>query len=77
MIAWLKPSGYEVGMDEVSVVITTLLTEVGDVKVESFGKYEEEKARIIVDIKIASTNKKRKKMIKDLDEKLGTQGKGK
>ena len=35
------------------------------------------KARITINIQIDSTNKKRKKMIEDLEGKLGTQTKGK
>ena len=49
-----------------SVAIITLLTKAFDAKTKSFGKYEEAKVRIIVDIKIASTNKKRKKMIEGI-----------
>lgn len=60
-----------------SATITTLINKEVDAKAKTFGKYEEAKARIIVDIKIASTDKKRKKMIEDLEEKLGRKDKGK
>ena len=53
--------------------ITAFLFEEIDAKVEPFGKYEEAKARITIDVKISSSDKKKKKMIKDLEEKLGMQ----
>ena len=68
-VAWLKPFRYEIEVDDVSESIIALLKEEIDTKVDSFGKYEEEKARITIDIKIASTNKKRKVMIEDLEGK--------
>ena len=46
-----------------SVAIIELLNEEIDAKDNPFGKYEEEKERIIVDIKINYNDKKRKKMI--------------
>ena len=55
-----------------STKITIFLIEEIDVKLKPFGKYEEAKEKIIVDIKIAPTDKKRKKVIQDLEEKLGT-----
>lgn len=77
MIAWLKPFGYEIDIDDVSAKITTLLNEEIDAKDEPFGKYEEERDRITMDIKIACSKKNRNKMIEDLEEKLGIQTKGK
>ena len=52
--------------------IVALLKE--DVENESqyFGKYEEAKKRIVIDIKIDSKEKKRKKMIEYVEAKLGT-----
>lgn len=41
-------------------------------KEEPFGKYEEPKVRIKIDIEIASKEKERKKMIEDLEAKLRT-----
>lgn len=72
-IAWLKPFGYEIVVNDVSVEIISLLTEEIDAKAKPFGKYKEAKEKIKVDIKIASVDEKRKKMIKDLNEKLSTQ----
>ena len=54
-----------------------LLKEEIEIEDESFGRYEEAKARITMNIKIASKEKKRKRMIEDLEAKLGTLGKGK
>ena len=52
--------------------IAALLKE--DVENESqyFGKYEEAKERITIDIKIDSKKKKRKKMIEYVEARLGT-----
>ena len=47
-----------------------------DVEVEPFGRYEEEKARIYLNIKIASQEKKKKRMIEDIEAKMDTLGKG-
>ena len=75
--AWLKPFDYEVDNDNASANIDALLKEEIDAYAKPFGKYEEAKSRIIIDIKIASKEKKRKKMIEDLENNLRTQGKGK
>ena len=77
MKAWLQSFGNEIVSDDVSAKIDLLLKEEIDVKEEPFGRYEEKKSRIIVNIKIASKKKKRKKMIKNLEKELGTLGKGK
>lgn len=74
---WLQIFEYEIDSNVISVDIHALLKEEIDVEVQPFGRYEEEKVRITVNIKIASKEKKRKKMIEDLEAKLGTLGKGK
>jgi hypothetical protein len=61
----------------VNANIVALLKEEIDNDAKPFGKYEEAKARIMTDIKIDSKEKKRKKIIEYLEEKLGTQGMGK
>ena len=75
--AWLQSFDYEIDSDLVSANIVALLNEEMDVEVEPFGKYEEAKARITINIKISSKEKKRKRIIEDLEVKLGTLGKGK
>ena len=53
-----------------------LLKEEIDTEAEPFGRYEEVKERITIHIKIASKEKKRKKMIEGLEAKLDNLGKG-
>ena len=69
-IAWQKPFGYEIKIDDFSEAITALLNAEINTKFEPFGKIKEEKARIIVDIKISSSEKKRKKMMEYLEGNL-------
>ena len=68
---------YEIDSDVVSTNIDALLKEKIDVEAKPFGKYEEPKERITMNIKIASKQKKKKKIIEDLEAKLDTLGKGK
>ena len=75
--AWLQHFNYEIDSDLVSANIVTPLKEEIDIAAKPFRKFEEAKARIFVNIKIDSKEKKRKTMIEDLEEKLGTLGKGK
>jgi len=75
--AWLEGFDYEIYSDLLNANIVALLKEEIDTKAESFGKYEEAKAKITMNIKIASKEKKMKRMIEDLEEKLGTLGEGK
>ena len=69
-IAQQKPFGYEIKIDDFSEAITALLNAEINTKSEPFGKIIEEKARIIVDIKISSSDRKRKKMIEELEGNL-------
>lgn len=57
-IALLKPFGYEIEVDDVTACIIAPLKEEIDVEAEPFVKFEESQARITVDIKISSTDKK-------------------
>ena len=75
--SWLQSFDYEIDNDLVSGNIVAPLNEEIDAEAKPFGKYEEAKARITINIKISSKEKKRKIMIEDLEEKLGTLGKGK
>lgn len=75
--AWLKNFEYQIDSDVVSANIDALLKEEINIEAEPFGRYEEAKTRIAVDIKIASKEKKMKKIIEDLEAKKGTLGKGK
>ena len=51
-IVWVKPLGYEVNIDETRDIIEALINELVNPKVAYFGIYEEEKARIELEIKI-------------------------
>ena len=69
---WLKSFDYEIDSDVVSVNIGALSKEEIDVEDIPFGRYEEAKDIITVNIKISSKEKKRKKMIEDLKDKMGS-----
>ena len=51
-IAWVKPLGYEVNIDEKKDTIEVLVNEPVDPKVSYFGTYDEAKARIELEIKL-------------------------
>ena len=74
-VPWLRPLPYEINIDEVIVVITTLLAKKVDSKVDPFNKYEVAKANIILKVNTTPMNKRRKNMIKDLEGKLGKEDK--
>ena len=67
---WLRPLGYEINVDEASVAITTLLLEEMDKEAKPFGTYDIIKSRVEIDLKIASTMKKKEKMVKKLKARL-------
>jgi len=75
--AWLQSFDYEIDSDVVSANIEAFLNEKIDAEAKIFGKYEEAKSRITINIKIDSKEKKRKRIIEDLEEKLDTLGKDK
>lgn len=75
--ACLQIFDYEIDSDVVSANIDALLKEEIDFEAKIFGKYDEAKEIITINIKIASKEKKRKKMIEYLEAKLGTLIKGK
>ena len=51
-IAWVKPLGYEVNIDETKDIIEALINEPVDPKAAYFGTYDEAKARIKLEIKL-------------------------
>ena len=51
-IVWVKPLGYDVNIDETKDVIEALINELVNPKVAYFGTYEEDKARIELEIKL-------------------------
>ena len=64
-IAWVKPLGYEVNIDETKDIIEALINEPIDPKAPYFGTYEEAKTRIELSIKLPqAVNKGRKRMAK-------------
>ena len=60
-IVWVKPLGYEVNIDETKDIIEELINEPIDPKVAYFGTYDEEKARIELEIKLPQAVCKGKK----------------
>ena len=67
----MRPLGYEINVDEASTTITALLVEEMDKEDKPFGIYEIVKSRVEIDLKMASTLKKKDKMVKKLKAKLG------
>lgn len=61
---------YEVNIDEVITVVTTLLCEEIDTNVEPFGTYETAKIKMMMEKKLPKIDQKRKRMIKDLEGKF-------
>ena len=53
-------------VDEASAAITTLLVEEMDKEEKHFGTYDIVKSRVEIDLKIASSMKKKEKMVKKL-----------
>ena len=70
-VRWLKPLGYEVNVDEASTTITTLLFEEIDKEEKHFGTYDIVKSRVDTDLKIASSLRKKDKIVKKLKAQLG------
>lgn len=66
MKAWLQGFDYEIYSDLVNAKIVALLKEEINTEAELFGKYEEDKAIITVNIKIGFNEKKRKIMCNSL-----------
>ena len=65
-VRWLRPLGYEINVDEAFAAITTLLVEEMDKEAKPFGTYDIVKSRFEIDLKMASTLKKKDKMVKKL-----------
>ena len=70
-VRWLRPLGYEINVDEASTTITALLAEEIDKSAKIFGNYEMVKSKITMELQIASTHKKKDKLVKKLKSKFG------
>ena len=79
-VVWVKPLPYEVNIDETKDIIEALVNELVDPKAPYFGNYEEEKARIKLDIKLPQVVNKCKRRIEKLKTSstplMLTKGKG-
>ena len=65
-ITWVKPLGYEVDIDETKDIIEALVNEPIDPKASYFRTYDEEKARIELEIKLPQAVSKGKRRIEKL-----------
>lgn len=65
-IAWVKPLGYEVNIDETKDIIEALINDPIDSKSTYFGTYDMEKAKIELEIKLPQAINKGKKRIAKL-----------
>ena len=78
-IVWVKPLPYEVNIDETKDIIEELINDPVDPKAKYFGTYDEEKARIELEIKLPQAINKGKKRIAKMKTStplLLTKGKG-
>ena len=69
----MRPLGYEINVDEASVVIIALLSKEMDKEEKPFGTYDIVKSKVEIDLKTSSTIKKKEKMIKNLKARLGVE----
>ena len=67
-VSWLMPLPYELNIDEATATITTLLAEEIADKTPYFGTFEEAKSKISLRLLVATTERKRKKIVKNLEE---------
>ena len=67
----MRPLAYEINVDEAPTTITTLLAKEIDKDDKRFGTYDIVKSRVEIDLKMASTLKKKDKMVKKLKAQFG------
>ena len=65
-IAWVKPLGYEVNIDETNDIVETLVNKLVDPKARYFDTSDELKARIDLEIKLPQAVNKGSKRIAKL-----------
>ena len=65
-VAWVKPLGYEVNIDDTRDIIEALVNEPVDPKAPYFGTYEEAKARISLEIKLPQALKRGRKQVEKI-----------
>ena len=70
-VRWIRPLGYELDVDQALAAITTLLIEEIEKAAKPFGTYDIVKSRVVTDMKIASTVKRKDKLIKKIKKKFG------
>ena len=70
-IRWLRPLPYEIDVDEALATITALLAKDFDKEAKHFGTYDIVKSRVSTNLKIASSMRKKDKIIKKLKAQLG------
>ena len=70
-VRWLRPLGYEINVDETSAAITTLLAEEVDKIAKIFGTYDVMMSKIEMELKTASTLKKKDKLVRKLKKRFG------
>lgn len=69
-VSWIIPLPYEVNIDETTTSITALLAKEIDKTATHFGTYEEAKAKITMGLKSTIVERKRKKIVKNIEEML-------
>ena len=68
---WLRPLGYELNVDQASTTIIALLAKEVDKAGKHFGTYDVVKSKLVTDLKMATTVKKKDKLIKKLKKIFG------
>lgn len=62
------PLPYELNIDEATIAIKALLAKEIDDKAPYFGTYDEAKTKITIGLIVATTERKRKKIVKNLEK---------
>lgn len=75
-VRWLRPLGYELDVDQASATIVYLLVEEIDKNAKHFGTYDIVKSKVMVDLKTATTVKKKDKLVRKIKRKFGVEGEG-
>ena len=70
-IKWLRPLGYEINIDEASIAITALLAEEIDKSAPHFGTYDVVRSKVDMELKTASTIKRKDRLVKKLKARFG------
>ena len=70
-VRWLRPLGYEINIDEASTTIIALLVKDIEKSAKPFGTFDVVKSKVEMELKTASTLKKKDRLVKKLKARFG------